>query len=291
MASDIPHVMDGKLVSFLASDGLILNGFLTGKRGSGKCIVYVHGMTGNFYYGRMPLALAENVRARGFSTFVINTRGHDMLGSGRFAKGARRRVPIGTMVEKFEDSIKDLDGALRFLRGMGYREFFLVGHSTGCQKILYYQHVRMRSDVKALVFLAPDDDYNLNRRNLGKRWKGMVERARALSRTKSGNVYNPKFPFSPARFLSVADPRRIEARLFNYDGSLAEFSGIRTPMYVVFGTRDEGAVKPVRDYISILWENTSSDNFGSLIIKNARHSFSGYEDTVARAVTAWLSKA
>lgn len=290
MASKIPHAIDGKLVTFLASDRLILNGFLTGSKSSRRCIMYVHGMTGNFYHGALAKVLAERASRSGYSSFLINTRGHDVLSSGRFLTRSQRRVRIGTLVERFEDSVKDIDGAIRFLKKSGYREFVLAGHSTGCQKILYYQYRKRRKDVRALILLAPDDDYNLNKRELGNKWAGLVRKAKKLSRTKKGNTYNPEFPFSPARFVSVADPNKIEARLFNYDGRLAEFSSIETPMYVVFGTKDEGAVRPVKDYVSILWEKTGSRNYGSLIIKNARHSFTGYEDVVADSVLKWLGR-
>jgi pimeloyl-ACP methyl ester carboxylesterase len=287
----IPHTMQGKLVTFIATDKLILNGFLVEGKRAKRCIIYVHGMTGNFYHGLLAKTLAEKALRHGYSSFLINTRGHDALSSGRFMSGARKRVRIGTLVEKFEDCIKDIDGAIKFLKSKGYKEFILAGHSTGCQKILYYQYLRKRRDVRALLLLAPDDDYNLNRKELGRRWGALVKEAKSLSRAKRGmayNIFNPRFPFAPARFLSVADPKRIEARLFNYDGKLAEFSRVKTPMYVVFGTKDEGAVKPVEEYVSILWERTSSRNYGSLIIKNARHSFSEYESVVADSAMKWL---
>ena len=289
MIKGIPNAIDGRLVTFLATDRLILNGFLVEKRSFRSCIVYVHGMAGNFYGGLLPKTLAERALKYRYSTFIVNTRGHDVLSSGRFANRATKRVPIGTMVEKFEDSIKDLDGALGYLKSIGYTRFFLVGHSTGCQKILYYQYMRKRRDVKALALLAPDDDYNLNKKNLGNKWKATVSQARALSRTKKGREYNSGIPFSPSRFMSIADLKRIEARLFNYEGSLVEFTSVHTPMYVVFGTKDEGAVRPVKEYVAMLWEKTSSSNYGSLIIRNARHSFSGYERIVSDSVIKWIS--
>ena len=95
-------------------------------------------------------------------------------------------------------------------------------------------------------------------------------------------------PFSPRRFLSVADLGNIEARLFNYDGRMSEFANIKIPTYVVFGTKDEGAVKPVREYIKILGERSNSKVFSSFIIRGASHSFRGYEEVVAGQTVRWL---
>lgn len=279
----------GGLATFLASDGLRLNGFLVGRPGSRGCIVYVHGMTGNFYSSLVSREIAKAVGREGISTFMINTRGHDIESGGHIVSGRdQKRVRIGTRVERFEDSIKDLEGALKYLRSIGYREFVLAGHSTGCQKILYYQFKKSDRSIKGLVFLAPDDDYNLNRKELGRRWAGLVRKAKSLSKARKGDVYVPGMPFSPQRFLSVADLGRVESRLFDYDGRLSEFRKVRTPMYVVFGTRDEGAVKPVKKYIEILREANRSTCFDSLIIKGARHSFRKHEAEVVKGVSAWI---
>ncbi len=283
--------VNGTLAAFLASDGLMLDGFLFGRPGARRCLVYVHGMTGNFYSSGMSREIAREISRQGVSTFMINTRGHDIESSGHVVRGRKRkRIRIGTRVERFEDSIKDLEGALRHLRSLGFREFVLAGHSTGCQKILYYQYKKSDKRVKGLVFLAPDDDYNLNRKELGKEWEGLVRKAKALSKARKGNAYTPGMPFAPQRFLSIADLKRIEARLFNYDGKLAEFRKVRTPMCVIFGTRDEGAVKPVKKYIEILRKAAGATPFDSLMIKDARHSFRGHEEKVVIGIASWIRK-
>ncbi len=284
-------MIEGKLVTFLAEDKLALQGFLVEKKGSRKCIVYVHGMSGNFYQSILPKTIAEKAAKSGYSTFIINTRGHDGISRGSILSGVKgRRITMGTMVEKFEDSPKDIGGALAFLRKKGYRHFYLAGHSTGCQKILYYQYKRKNSDVKALIHLAPDDDYNLNRRELGRKWKALVSKAKRLVKSSHGYECTREFPFAPARFLSIADLKRTEARLFNYDGDLREFADVKTPMLVVFGTKDEGAIKPVLDYVSILRQKTKSAKYSSLIIAGARHSFKDYDSVVTKSILRWLSE-
>ncbi len=292
MTTGIPNAIDGKLVTFLATDGLVLHGFLVEGRVKKGCIVYVHGMSSNFYKSTLSKRLAAMAPRYGYSTFMINTRGHDILSNGNVLSGRRhRRVLNGTAVESFEESSNDIEGALRFLKSIGYRRFVLAGHSTGCQKILYYQYKRKASKVCALVLLAPDDDYNLNRKELGRRWNGLVGRARTLVRARKGKTYDESLPFAPARFLSIADPGRVEARLFNYDGALREFASVTAPIYVAFGTKDEGAVKPASEYIRILRERTGSRKFGSLLISGARHSFRGHEDELSRETMKWLSEA
>lgn len=88
---------------------------------------------------------------------------------------------------------------------------------------------------------------------------------------------------------SFSDQRFVEGRIFNYDlARLREFGRIRQPVLVLFGSRDEGAVKPVKEYVDILRRNSRSGRFSASIIKGARHSFEGKEEELADTVTRWL---
>ncbi len=281
-------IAQGKLVQFKATDGMILHGFLSEYGKSDTCVIYVHGMGSSFYSGRLVSPFANACHDAGYSFLSINTRGHDMEAYEKFDGNKRKGRWIGTRYEKFEESRKDIEGAVKLAKAYGYKKIFLVGHSTGCQKILYYQYSMKRKIINALVFLAPDDDYNLNRVKFGRKWMDMVRLAKTLAHAGKGNDYERKLPFSPNRFLSVADMKNVEARLFNYDGKMREFSSIGIPIMVVFGTLDEGAVKPVSEYVEILKEKTAAKTFCSAIIEGATHSFKKNENAVASLAVKWL---
>ena len=97
-------VFSGKLLSFVTKDGLILDGFLVGPKKSNTCVVYIHGMTGNFYgHGVLHLALANKLKKLGISLFAINTRGHDAVSIiRRKNKRGKDHLTAGTELEKFE---------------------------------------------------------------------------------------------------------------------------------------------------------------------------------------------
>ena len=94
--------------------------------------------------------------------------------------------------------------------------------------------------------------------------------------------------FSAKRFLSVADTRNVEARLFNYDGPLKEVSSIRVPILAVFGAKEEHAPKPVNECLDLLREKTKSKSYSQIIIRNAKHSFWDHEDEMASRVAGWV---
>ncbi len=286
----------GELVSFKTDDGLILNGFLVRpKRGSKEALIYLHGMEGSFYRSNAAKVLARKLAARQINFLSIEQRGsYTMLG---FKRKTRRKKVIylaGGAFEKFEDCVYDINGAIRFLNRIGIKKIFLAGHSTGCQKITYYQYKRRDRRVKALVLLAPADDYNIQKKELRRRFNSAVRVARALYK-KDRNSEMPreyiKRPYSAGRFLSYSDLRFVESRIFNYDlKRLREFGSVRQPMLAIFGSKEEHALKPVRDYMRILERNTRSSKFDYAIIKNADHGFDGRENAMADAVVDWLKK-
>ena len=170
----------------------------------------------------------------------------------------------------------------------------MVGHSTGCQKITYYQYKRNNRKVKSLVLLAPGDDYNVERHMLGRRFDEAIRDARKLYKKDRSALMPKRYvkrSFSVGRFLSFSDLRFVEARLFNYEsGRLAEFGRIRQPILAVFGSNDEHALKPVREYMRILERDTNSKRFDYAMIRNADHGFSGKEEKTARVVVDWLKE-
>ncbi len=240
----------------------------------------------------LALKLIKGLSKRKTAIFTINTRGHDNLTILTRAVGGKRlRIRGGTEVEKFEEAALDIEGAIRCLRETGFKRFVLSGHSSGSQKITYYQLKKNDKSVVGLALIAPGDDYNQWKgRILRKKFSETVKEAKRLVAKGKGYMLDFTEDATPNRFLSVADLRNIEARLFNFDGELKEFSKIKTPLLVIFGSKDEGAMKPVEQYLKILKKKSNSKVFESHIIKGATHRFSGHQDEVAAIISKFVSK-
>ncbi len=282
----------GKAVRFIADDGVRLDGILFREsKASDTCIVYLHGMGGSMISG-LTMAIAEAIGDKA-ALFAFNNRGHDSEASAwKFYGKRRKRVRIGVNFERFEDSVNDISGAIRCLRKMGFRKFVLCGHSTGCQKVTYYQYRTRDATVAGLALLAPCDDYNLNRRSLGRRYAKSLAEVRGMVRKRDGDsVLSYARGMSAQRYDSVIDPRRAEARIFDYEGRLAEFGKVKVPILAVFGAEEEFRLMPVKKYLSILQSRSSSVSFSAAEIGRAGHSFEGREADVAKAVSLFALKA
>ena len=274
----------GELVSFATDDKIPLHGFLV-RNDRKRCIINIHGMGGNFYSSSKTKYLAQ---LKEFSMFSINTRGHDEISSTKKVNG-KKWIYTGTGTEKFEECVYDIKAAINVLWEMGFRSIVLMGHSTGCQKIAYYQYKRNDKRVKALVLLAPADDYGL--RKAEKNFKETVALAHRLEKEGKGKVPVAELGFfSSRRIMSVSDTKNAESRMFYYDGKLSEFSRIKAPICAVFGSGEEYRDRPVADYLDILSRKTNSRNYRSIIIDGADHSFHGYERKTFNEIGKWLSE-
>ncbi|MCX6998431.1 MAG: alpha/beta fold hydrolase [Kiritimatiellaeota bacterium] len=252
-----------------------LDGFwVPGWRRQVTLLIIVHGLGGNFYRSTLKKAWLRQGPRHGFDVLSFNNRGAD------------RQVAN----ERFGDCLADLDAALRCGRRLGYRRFILLGHSTGCQKITYYQARRQPADVAVLVLVAPVDDLAVCRRDLGPRYAYWLRRARGLVRQGRGNTLLPMLyeKFSARRFLSIADPRSIEAQIFDYDGPLRSFRAIRCPVLACLGTREEFACRPVAEMGTILRQMTRAQAFHFFTVPGADHGFHSRDAPTVLRVLRWL---
>ncbi|HSN68704.1 MAG TPA: hypothetical protein VLV48_05630, partial [Thermoanaerobaculia bacterium] len=127
--------MHASLISFRTTDGLALPGLLyEPRRGSTEVALFLHGNgdASVFYSARRTNAFAEEMTRRGIAFFAFNNRGaHLIKRLGRKRAGRGESLLLGMTYEKIRDCVHDIDGAIGFLRGEGYRRFHLIGHSTG----------------------------------------------------------------------------------------------------------------------------------------------------------------
>jgi pimeloyl-ACP methyl ester carboxylesterase len=165
-----------EICTFKTSDNERLHGALLTPPQSPAdlALVFVHGVAMNFYLP--PLFLfGQELAARGYHCFVINTRGHDWIcRAGNLTRFG------GSAYENLEDCLADLDGALAFLTARGYRRFVLVGHSLGAIKSIIYQGTRRRSDMAGIVSCSAPKQFYSERIARQPKFRELIEQAESM---------------------------------------------------------------------------------------------------------------
>jgi len=285
--------MYGELIRFEATDKLELDGMLCAPVRSKTCVVHVHGMTDSYDGLGIVDAVMRAAFSNGMSFFTFDNRGYGTITVFRRLKEHLVYRTIGTSFENFKECIFDIDAALKMLRGRGYKNFILVGHSTGCQKITYYQFRKNSKAVKALILLAPSDDLNYQIKMLGRRkYLETLQVARKLVRDGYGRELMPTAAepsyFCARRYYELYRPGSIEGNIYNYVGRLKILQKIKIPVLSVFGSREEYAVLSPRKMLNVLSHKFPHPYCKSALIKKADHCFCMKEKEVEKAVAGWL---
>ncbi|MDE1857363.1 MAG: hypothetical protein KGH98_04795 [Candidatus Micrarchaeota archaeon] len=278
-----------EIVRFATADGTLLHGLLfRPKRRTRNVIIHLHGIYGTFYRGAVELG--QEYARLGYNFMSIEQHGSYSLFGLRKKNGGR--VMAGAAIERFEDSPRDVAGAITAARSIGMDRIYLEGTSSGAQKAAYYQYRTGDRRVRALILVSPMDDYNSWKHELGRSFRDTVRKARRLAASDKLALMEHKYGYIGAdRFLSVLDPERIEARLFNYERErLSELRRIRVPVFTAFGSMEHHNLMPVREYARIISENCSNPRSSQAIIAGANHYYSDRERQLAEAVTGWLAR-
>lgn len=281
----------GELVRITTKDGLELHSLLfEPKIKTDKVLIHVHGWTGNFYENKFIDFIAKEAISKGFAFLTFNNRGAGMV--QEFIKRNKSQVKykkIGGSLEKFEECLLDISAAVNFIASRGYNKIVLEGHSSGCQKIVFYQYKSKDKKIKGLVLLAPVDDVGFTKRHFARKYKKALAIARKLANKNTQAMVPQWMAFSPmfsaGVFLTVADPNSLSGRIFDYSGRLAEIRSMHLPVLAIFGSEDDYQIDP-DEKLGVLRKRLKECD--TILIKQGTHGFVGCEKELSVSIGKWL---
>jgi pimeloyl-ACP methyl ester carboxylesterase len=304
-----------ELGSFLTTDGLKLPSLLYAPdKPTQRAAVWLHGMGDNgiFYRPERVNALGEALTKRGIALFAFNNRGAHNTKRLKYADKAlpeeERGYLAGTYYERIADSSHDINGAAANLADKGYHELYLIGHSTGANKICLYQAKAGKNPFRKYVLAGGGDDTGLFFQTLGpkKFWAALKYAAEAVTNGDGLKVmpkYSGMYPFSAQATWDILSPdgdynifpfyeytqeRLGEKPLF------AEYRSIDRPTLVINGEADEymttaGSATAALDILMKQTSNQMLKQTDFMLVHDADHSFIGLESEFADKVGEWLA--
>lgn len=125
-------------------------------------VLFIHGMAGNIVENYFAPELGKQLAAEGIGFIYAHNRGYSLINDvtclPRKKDGGYSYKRIGTAFERFEDCLVDIDAWIQAATKLGYNKVILMGHSLGCNKVIYYIHKRLQqSQHIGLVLLSPPD--------------------------------------------------------------------------------------------------------------------------------------
>lgn len=297
-----------QLTNFYSTDNLKLPALhYKSNSNTKKVALFLHGNGSSsvFYKADFMNTLAQELCKNDIAFFPFNNRGaHIVKILKQQTSEGEERVAYGMAYELINECVADIDGALLHLQTLGYETFYLIGHSTGANKIAVYNKYKPNSKIAKYVLLAGGDDTGLYYDELGKeKYYKTLEECRAILAEGKGRKIIPK------RIMQLYISYQSLYDTINPDGDYNVFSfyearhsnpfsnrklfdtyrRIRKPTHVIYGAADEYCYGRVEDCVNIL-KNQSRDlsNFTYTTVSGADHGFTGYEAELAKIIANWL---
>jgi len=288
-----------RVVKIITPKKYLLNGLWFGRQSPKKAIVFIHGLTGNVFSGHK---LVVPLVSKDIAVVTFSNRGHGKISKVKKIDKRRKKgyvsEKMGEAHEVFTECVDDIQGVVNFIRSKGIKDIYLVGHSTGCHKSIYFLSKRGKQKfIKGVALLCPVSDYSaigkfINSKNL----KRAVDEARKLVEQGKPHVLLPTniWPHyhDAQRFLSLYTPDSKE-EIFSYVQPKklpTTLRKVKIPVLVVYAGGDEYGDRPMGKIAKWYRENSKSKDLTISIIDNAPHNFSRSEHKVFQQIGLWLKK-
>ncbi len=238
------HVTSSKIVSnspicHITVGGVDLHGMLLSSPGSKTACLFVHGTGGTFHGDDWVFKVANTFIKNNISFLTANHRGSTSLSS---------YPPHGATLERFDWCVNDIDGWLSFLKGKGFTQFILAGHSMGTEKIVHYMAQTDRDDIESIVLLGFADSFGTTKDYLGRRFDKAMNEAKSLKKRGKGEEFvttdwlshGGMLPTSAGTFVDLfAERSSLSKALPLRTERLEKYSRIEVPILAVIGDQEE----------------------------------------------------
>lgn len=287
--------MQSKIVKIQTPRKFLLNGILLGDPNAENITIFIHGLDGDLF---SQIELIEKIISKKNSVLVFNNRGSAVVSSvsqisAKERKGYKSHT-IGMAHEVFTDCVDDIEGAIKCAKGFGAKKIFLMGHSTGCQKSVYYLSKKQGDIIKGVMLLAPMSDFADTFAFTDRKTYNMaVSFARKMVENGKGHDLMPEriWPntIDAQRFISLFTPDSVE-EIFSYASNRDPklLKKIKQPVLVVLAENDEYKDRDISLIADWFSDNMKKDNTEISIIKKAPHKFQDHVDELSKVVKNWL---
>lgn len=282
------------IVEITTPKGVVLNGLWHGSPKAKKVIIWMHGLTGSAFSMK---SLVDVIADSSAAVLTFNNRGFGQINTIKKRRGNKTEyITAGTAHEVFTDCVDDIEGAVRYAKRYGAQRIYIAGHSTGCQKAIYWAS-RGGKSVAGIVLLGPLSDYAGAKKTLGEVvLRKAVRHAQKLVKAGRPHELMPRalrewFACDAQRFLSLYTPDSKE-EIFTYaqpERRARALSGVKLPLLVLLAGADEYGDRPANE-LAAWFERTIVARHTVAIVPKTQHSFKGGEKRVAKLVKEFMKE-
>ena len=271
-------------------DGLMLPMVHFESKEKDICVICIHGMCGTIVDNYFATVWGKILSEKNIGFIYEHNRGHSIENDIVMKDGSFKRC--GCMYEIFEDCIYDIDLAIQTAKDKGYKKIILLGHSYGCNKVIYYYYKKHPNILGIILASAPDMigshllvelDYkellkeskeNIDNNEPTKLLHKMIEDYMYMSSATYYNWYNENSNLNNLPVISNKE-------------HWEQFETIEVPILTFSGSNEE-------DYylqLDLLKDKAlNCKKFEYKIIEDTGHTYKNKELEVANLIFDWINK-
>ena len=252
------------------------------------CVIFIHGMCQTILDNYFAVVCGKILSENNIGFLYEHNRGHSIENDILMRDGSYKRY--GCMYEIFEESLLDIDLAIKKAKEFGYNRFILMGHSYGCNKLIYHYYKKHPNILGLILASAPDmmglhlyrqTDYkelikeakeNIDNGNPTKILSNLIEDYIYMSSQTYYNWFNKKSKLDNLPVMS-------------YSENWYQFETIDVPILTFSGSNETDNYL----HLDLLKNKAKSCNdFKYKIIDNTNHFYNGKEKEISFLILDWI---
>lgn len=271
-------------------DNLRLQGTLWDSDKKDICVVFVHGMCCSSIENYFTTVWGENFVNDNIGFLYGHTRGYSNINSIVDKDG--NIITLGTAYEVFEDCIYDIDLWIKKAYELGYKRIILVGHSFGCNKVIYYTY-KQKPNLLGLVLASTPDMHGFARKN-EKDYDKLLEETKiniekGLPRKMTSKPVEDYMHMSSEAFYNWYKPNSNVDNIPKERNPkhFEQLETISVPILTFSGSLEEELYLK----LELLKEKAlNCPSFTTEIVQNANHFYHNCELETYQLINCWINK-
>lgn len=295
--------MNIETIFFKAIDEVKLKGMIYhSNQNTKEILISIHGMATNCLKQRDEV-ISKEINQENIDMLVFNNRGHDLVNYiNKTTPEGTKDVLAGTAYEEISESYYDILGAIKYCLNKGYEKIYLMGHSLGSTKIVYFYQKLLKEDnedilkhIKCVILLSLIDIPMALQVYLREEFPAIVTYAKKMKKEGMQNELMPEksfiHPISVNTFLrySIENKDIDFAKYLDKNYEFEEINNIKVPLFMRWGNDNEMILQKADDLCENLKIKIKNPNLDIGFIDGANHMYSGKEIVLAKQIKKFIN--
>lgn len=252
------------------------------------CVIFIHGMCQTIIDNYFTIVCANHLNENNIGFIYAHNRGHSIENDILMKDGTYQRY--GCMYEIFEDCLYDIDLAIAEAQKCGYKRFILMGHSYGCNKLIYY-YQKKHPDILGLILASAPDMTGLHllrQKDYPKLLEEAKENIENANPTKilSNTIEDYMYMSSQTYYNWYNKESNLDnLPVMGYSNNWSQFATIDIPILTFSGTEETDNYL----HLDLLKEKaTNCQDFQYQYISGADHFYHNKEKDISELILNWI---